>query len=221
MSQFKPFAVNLFLAAYLLVVSAPVSASVLGFTDILTSAEPSVTSVIENQYANAGYTRIHDFTYDSTVGNTDVEWNFLGGSSTPSFNILGKYAGYKSQFGIIYQELFWSLDAFIDEFGLDSSIKFHLGIVVSNNKKELYRWSSNSAQNSDGLDHMVTWLIDEELGKYAVAFEDLPGGGDHDFNDLILELRGFVDGPTAVPEPAMVALFGMGLAGFGWRRIAK
>src|SRR6266481_4596364 len=55
-------------------------------------------------------------------------------------------------------------------------------------------WSSVAAENSDGLDHMVTWLItgnsghgDNVIGDYVIAFEDLPlGQSDLDYNDLVI-----------------------------------
>ena len=201
-----------------LAVSNPVSATVLGFTDILKSWEPGTLGIIENQYGSDGFSRINDYAHDSSVKNTDVEWNFLSGEVAPSFVPIAKHAGYTSEFGITYQNGFWLFDDFLAKFGADSETKFHLGIRVTAHNGDQFLWSSNSEQNSDGLDHMVTWVIDEALGKYAVAFEDLPNGGDQDFNDLILEVSGFVDGPSRVPEPTTLALMSLSLAGIGYKR---
>ena len=71
-------------------------------------------------------------------------------------------------------------------------------------------WTSLDSQNSDGLDHMVTWRITggQGTGSWVIAWEDLPGGGDQDFNDVVLEVH-----VQAVPIPAAVWLFGSGLLG--------
>lgn len=57
-------------------------------------------------------------------------------------------------------------------------------------------WSSDPAQNSDGFDHVRTTPIrSAELpGRiFQLAWEDLPSGGDMDFNDLIALVRIDVD----------------------------
>jgi hypothetical protein len=78
-------------------------------------------------------------------------------------------------------------------------------------------WTSRPSQNRDSLDHMVTWQIlgnegnpDNNVGAFVIAWEDLRGGGDRDFNDLIVE----VDIASA-PIPASVWLLGSGLLGLG------
>jgi hypothetical protein len=71
-------------------------------------------------------------------------------------------------------------------------------------------WTSLPGQNSDSLDHMVTWLITggegNTAGNFVIAWEDLPGGGDRDFNDVVVEV-------SVVPIPAAAWLFGSGLLG--------
>lgn len=80
---------------------------------------------------------------------------------------------------------------------------------------------SQTAQNADGIDHLVAfqggptrgtlngnpWLSNE----YLLAWEDIYGGGDRDFDDFAV----LVESVVGVPEPAGIALFGLGLLAVG------
>jgi len=89
-------------------------------------------------------------------------------------------------------------------------------------------WSAREDENSDRLDHMVTWLITGNaghagniLGAYVIGFEDLPGLGDADYNDLVVLVWGVTDAPI-VPAPATLMLVAMTvLSGAGWRRFRR
>ncbi|WP_236014981.1 DUF4114 domain-containing protein [Geomonas anaerohicana] len=90
---------------------------------------------------------------------------------------------------------------------------------------------SDTARNADGFDHMVAyasqggavslpgspaytpWLPNE----YVLGFEDTYGGGDGDYNDMVL----MVESVAPVPEPGTMLLLGcgfLGLAVYGKRR---
>lgn len=77
--------------------------------------------------------------------------------------------------------------------------------------------------NADGgKDHMVSWLITggKHAGDVIIAWEDLHGLGDHDYNDVVLRLSGVHQhqhrhqhGVSPVPIPPAAWLFVSGLIG--------
>lgn len=91
------------------------------------------------------------------------------------------------------------------------------GFYISNS---LGIWYSDSLLNDDGVDHTGFYDV-SGLGyngwDLIVAFEDLPGsdaGFDGDYNDLVVAISDV----ATVPEPATLALFGIGLIGLGAAR---
>jgi hypothetical protein len=58
---------------------------------------------------------------------------------------------------------------------------------------------------------MVAWRH-TTTGNYVLAWEDLAGLGDRDYNDLVVEVRGAA---PATPEPGTLLLIGAGLVGIG------
>lgn len=187
--------------------------------------EASTYAVLDQLYGLQNLTRVDD----AKATKTDVEWYFGEGKTSADIKTVASYAGYNSTFGISdslgftgivdTQQGDWQT-IYSSQFNDD---KFHLAIETP----EGNIWSSDQGANSDGgTDHMVTWLItgnegfeENEIGNYIVAFEDLASIiSDKDFNDFILEIRGLEDGVAAIPEPATIALLGMGLIGLGYRR---
>lgn len=72
-------------------------------------------------------------------------------------------------------------------------------------------------RNPDGIIHASLYI--EGPNTFVVGFEDLHNGGDMDFNDNIFRISGGLR--TTVPEPATLALFGIGLIGMGLTRRRK
>ena len=86
-------------------------------------------------------------------------------------------------------------------------------------------FSGTGTLNPDGLAHTLV----EDLGNgiTQVGWEDLLGGGDLDYNDLIFSFNNTTtegnpeENPLSTPEPSTMILFGSGLLGLGAWRIRK
>ena len=89
---------------------------------------------------------------------------------------------------------------------------------MRNNPTLLY---ADKEKNSDGLEHVTAFgYTDEATGEYYtfIGFEDIVGGGDLDYNDVVLVAKGFTnpDAPVDVPEPVSgMALLTVGAVAVG------
>ncbi|WP_428387213.1 DUF4114 domain-containing protein [Mucisphaera sp.] len=99
----------------------------------------------------------------------------------------------------------------------------------ANGNSEVY--TSDVSQNSDGLQHVVA-LGTGHSGQLLLGFEDLPGGGDLDYNDLVAVIEIGQKNITSLPEavvvptpPAMIGggviLLGLVLQRSRWRRASR
>jgi len=183
-------------------------------TTILPSAngEPDLAEtggILDNLYGLDNLTRI---------GHTqDKFWNNNG---TIQVESLGRWGGSSQSFGYIDSSNTFTSLFIVDRdnrtpsaqfLAADSGSVFRFGVDFS--LTEL--WSSNTADNSDGIDHMVTWRVNSAQGgnggaEYVIAWEGLRDGGDQDYNDLVLLVSGDI---SVVPVPAAVWLFGTGILG--------
>lgn len=81
-----------------------------------------------------------------------------------------------------------------------------------------YVWSTESSANRDGLVHVVSFA--QEGSPYLlIGFEDLYGGGDKDYNDLLFVVDIGVANVAALanPEPSTLLILGVLLALLGLR----
>ena len=80
----------------------------------------------------------------------------------------------------------------IQPFAANTTFEFRLCAQTDADPDCEFVWSSNPTLNADGFDHVITTPlhpVDFPDRIFQLAWEDLSGGGDMDFNDLIAVVR--------------------------------
>ena len=215
----KNFAIGLLLSSFGIFMGGGTAAA--AFTEILPGPETPLVGtggILDQIYGLGNLQRVND--------DLDKIWVPANGSATT----VAKFASFAQDFGYIpdLDNDGFSNDSFVPLFTVPGGtngigLGGPSGTLNSGNVGFLWAlkpsgaplWTSLPDQNSDLLDHMVTWLIsgnedrpNNVVGNYVLAWEDLPGGGDRDFNDVVVEAS-----VAPVPIPAAVWLFGSGLLG--------
>lgn len=98
-----------------------------------------------------------------------------------------------------------------------TSFDFFLIADGANDGETVY--STDASLNPDGINHVVAFAYTIKDSPYLIlGFEDLYGGGDRDYNDVLFAIdigRANLAALTATPEPATLITLGC-FAGLGW-----
>jgi hypothetical protein len=186
----------------------PISSAPSGELSLLGSG-----GILDTLYGLSNLERISD----SFTG--DQLWELSDAAA--SVTVVAKFAGFSQGFGVIPGSSGGPFTSLLTQIanvnpgspGLSVDLPALTGeFRFGNDPSGAPLWSSLQSDNSDGgLDHMVAWRI-TTTGNYVLAWEDLAGLGDRDYNDLVVEVRGAA---PATPEPGTLLLIGAGLVGIG------
>ena len=142
------------------------------------------------------------------------------GSVTVTFE--GSSAGYTSTLYFGDQALFSSnvsAGTSVTLEGLEAGQVLTFSILVQNTGNTFF--TGSGSLNADGLAHAYVENLGD--GSTKVGFEDLYGGGDKDYNDLMFSFSNTNTQAQLIqnPEPSTIILFGSGMLGLGAWRLRK
>jgi hypothetical protein len=195
--------------------------------------EPGIRKIMNELYDGATYQRVGDafdtlWSYNNLdgLGSAQFEakfsavgkatFGYFKGADSAKFNPLFSVRGY----GYADQSNPVTADLTVDK----TKDPFRFGVFFGSGRVgKLY--SSDQEQNFFDLDHMVTFQITsgDHAGAYVLAWEDARLLGDHDYQDLVVQVNGvktFNSPPSVplVPAPAAMVLGSLGMGLVGWLR---
>jgi len=161
----------------------------------------------------------------------DDDFDQVWPSNVYSAEAQARYAAYEQEFGYVdesgtYTQLFDVVGTETNVTGSTALTSIPGPVRFARNGTRGLPATTRPSDNSDGLDHAITYRITSALvdlpvsgptqildpgsqETYVLFFEDLAGddpNADFDFNDLVVTLTR----SSAVPEPGAIALLGLG-----------
>jgi len=87
-------------------------------------------------------------------------------------------------------------------------LDFFLIANGANRANQALVWTANPAMNSDGIQHVVTFAV-KDSAYLLIGFEDLYGGGDMDYNDIVFAVEIGQENVEALASPEPHVIFSM------------
>ena len=152
---------------------------------------------------------------------------FVQDTGDVSVTFAGSNAGYTSN--LYYGDTFLFSNraaagstVSLGNFAAGTELNFRLEVQNTGN----VFFTGIGANNIDGVAHAIVKNLGE--GSSMIGFEDLYGGGDRDYNDLIFQFSNTTTEENEIhgkllgtPEPSTIILLGSGLLGLGAWRLRK
>lgn len=223
-------------------IAAAAAVAVLGWSAMNGQAHATMITPASSSNGEPGVYQIMNSIYGA--GNwmqAEQEWLWhpaAGSSYTASFEV--RYAADPGVFGFVPSGGSASTDIMSFDGSGATVLKSSLAAAdTAGNGGSTFTWtytekatgalfSSDPTKNGDAFDHLIGFYLVDKNGSIAdadgrvtlvLAWEDLFGGGDRDYNDAVIEIVYSPPGVTRkVPEPATAGMLGVALIALGaWR----
>ena len=144
----------------------------------------------------------------------DVDLLFFNRGTSPIFNnhrtvVEGDVDRPTGSYDLYHESGITPFDDVYHATGFTPGEELFFGIFVQNTGETYY--SGPAEGNPDNSLHVQFFEVSDGVYGIGVGFEDLPDGGDHDYQDIFFQ----IGGATVVPEPVTVLLLASGLLGVG------
>lgn len=160
------------------------------------AAEPSLSDILNTTYGVGHWVEINQYIFND------------GGSQVVTL-IRAEYSSYANPTG--WYDATTGVETLLlasDAVGGTANFQPNVNFGMYTNDGGSNTFYTEMSKNADGLQHARIFMVDTNNDNtkdgFAIAFEDTLGGGDNDFNDVVIQLTG--NGLTAIPEFPTVAL---------------